>query len=89
MSGEVLSLIAFVIMASIMEVNDKLTAEYRGKRYRRPSDGKVITVSHVLETNGPGGPRFEAFYNVAEPEIGSTGHGTCSLTYLEGLVSAG
>jgi hypothetical protein len=72
-----------------MKVNDKLTAEYKGRKYRRPTDGKVITISHVLEIDGPSGAYFEAFYNVAEPEIGSTGHGTCSLTYLEGLASAG
>lgn len=70
-----------------MEVNQKLTDEYRGKRYRRPTDQGVIVVSHILQTEVPDGePYLEAFYNVAEPEIGTTGQGKCSLESLRSLV---
>lgn len=70
-----------------MEVNQKLSEEYKGKKYRRPSDSKVIIISHVLQTDVPGDdPYLEAFYNVLEPEIGTSGAGACSLEYLQSLI---
>ena len=71
-----------------MEVNRELSEKLKRKRYLWP-DGRVMTVSHVIETDGPGGPYYRAVYNVDEPEIGSTGVGSCSLTYIESLVEIG
>jgi hypothetical protein len=70
----------------MMDVNEKLSEEYKGKRYRRPTDGRVIVISHVLQADLPDGtPYLEAFYNVVEPAPETTGHGTCSLEYLKSL----
>jgi hypothetical protein len=70
-----------------MEVNQKLSNEYKGKRYRRPTDQREIVISHVLQTDVPDHtPYLEAFYNVLQPEIGSSGHGKCPLESLRSLV---
>lgn len=63
------------------DVNQKLTEEYKGKKYRRP-DGKVIVVSHILEIRRPTGPFFQAFFDVVDPDPGTTEHGICSLDAL-------
>ena len=71
----------------MMDVNQKLSEEYKGKRYRRPTDGRVIVISHILQADGPGGdPVLEACFNVVEAEPGTTGHGSCSLEYLRSIV---
>jgi hypothetical protein len=70
---------------STMKVNHELSEKLRGKRFLRP-DRKVMTVSHVNQLDGPGGPYFSVFYNVDKPEIGDTGAGSCWLDTLESLV---
>jgi hypothetical protein len=72
---------AAVTASHTTNVHEKLTEEYKGKKYRRP-DGKVIVVSHILEIRRPAGPFFEAFFNVVEPDPGTTGQGKCSLDAL-------
>ena len=70
----------------VMDVNQKLSEEYKGKKYRRPTDGRVIVISHILQADvASGEPILEAFYNVIEPAPETTGHGTCSLDYLRSL----
>ena len=72
------------IMRRIMEVNQKLTAQYKCKKHRRPSDGRVVVISHVLESKIPGnGTYFEAIYDVIEPEPRSPGRGPCALDVLQ------
>jgi hypothetical protein len=74
------------LIDGIMEVNQELTEQYSGKKYRRPSDNRVLTVSHILESKIPnGGTYFEAFFNVENPEPGMTGAGTCALESLQAL----
>jgi hypothetical protein len=63
------------------DVNQKLTEEYKGKKYRRP-DGKVIVVSHIVEVPHAAGPFFQAFFEVVEPDPGTTEQGKCSLDAL-------
>ena len=67
------------------EVNQKLSEEYRGKKYRRPRDNRVIVVSHVLQTDHPSGSYFEAIFDVIDPEPGTTGQGECALDVLQSL----
>jgi hypothetical protein len=42
----------------MMEVNQELTEQYKGKKYRRPSDGKVMFISHILEAEMPNGDTY-------------------------------
>jgi hypothetical protein len=70
----------------MMEVNQKLTEQYKGQKYRRPSDGKVLVVSHILEAEmSNGGTYFEAIFKVEDPEPGTTGTGSCALESLRAL----
>ncbi len=79
--------VRWTILRSMMDVNQKLSEEYNGKKYRRPTDGKLIVIGHILQADIPDGqPVLEAFYNVLEPEPETTGHGSCSLEYLRSLV---
>lgn len=70
---------------SIMTVNTELTEKYKGKRYRMP-DGRLMTVSHVLQNEGEGGPFYEVIYDTDKPLPGGAGQGQCSLKTLESLV---
>jgi len=69
-----------------MEVNQELTDKYKGKKYSRPSDNRVLTVSHILESELSNGDTYlEAFFNVENPEPGTTGAGSCDLESLQTL----
>jgi len=68
--------------------DDHRTLEEKHKARRYIDYGRIITITHINQKDGPGGCYFEAFFSVDEPENGSTGHGTCSLSYLEGLPEA-
>jgi hypothetical protein len=62
-------------------VNQKLTEEYKGKKYRRP-DGKLIIVSHILEIQHASGRHFfRAVFDVIDPDP-TTAQGDCSLDAL-------
>jgi hypothetical protein len=72
---------------STMIVNPELSEKYKGKKYWMPDgSGRIMTVSHVLQSEGQGGPFYEVFYNIDKPIPGRTGHSTCSLTTLKSLV---
>jgi hypothetical protein len=64
-----------------MQVNQKLTEKYKGKKYRRP-DGKLIVVSHIVETPHPSGAFFRAVFDIVDPDASTPGKGDCSLDAL-------
>jgi hypothetical protein len=64
-------------------VHKELTEEYRGRRYR--DRDTVLTVNHVLQVDGSGGPRFRVVYDRDPPDANSTGRGACWLDALEQL----
>ena len=72
---------AAMTASTTTNVHQRLTEEYKGKKYRRP-DGKVIVVSHILEIRRPTGPFFQAFFDFVEPDPGTTSQGKCSLDVL-------
>ncbi len=65
-------------------VHQELTDKYRGRRYQL--EDSVLTVSHVIQVDGEGGPYYEVIYNRYPPQPNSTGTGSCWLDVLLGLV---
>jgi hypothetical protein len=45
-----------------------------------------MTISHVTQEEGTGGPYFQVVYDLDVPEPGFTGKGTCLLDSLDSFV---